>query len=204
MRDVDFSTLCHSCGFACQQRVRKTFRLPWLSPLGGWRSLTMTSIGKFVYMAHHFLLLLLNPFGLSVDREWLWFEHSLPSLRLACQERVLKTFPGSGYLLSEDGVVWVWYPLVNLHIWPTISSRYSSIPLALGLIVMDGDLSTLCHSRRVACQQRVLKTFPGPGYFHSEDGVVWPLHPLINLYLWLNPFGLRVDSEGWWFEHSLS
>ena len=21
------------------------------------------------------------------------------------------------------------------------------------------------------CQQRVLKTFPGPGYLHSEDGV---------------------------------
>ena len=31
---------------------------------------------------------------------------------------------------------------------------------------------SLCHSCAFACQQRVLKTFPGPGYLHSEDGVV--------------------------------
>ena len=36
----------------------------------------------------------------------------------------------------------------------------------------DGVLSTLCHSCGFACQQRVLQTFPGPGYLHSEDGVV--------------------------------
>ena len=28
------------------------------------------------------------------------------------------------------------------------------------------------YSCGFACQQRVLKTFPGPGYLHSEDGVV--------------------------------
>ena len=64
------------------------------------------------------------------------------------------------------------YILVNLYIWLTISSCYGSIPLALGLIGRDGGLSTLCHSCRFACQQRVLKTFPGPGYLRSEDGVV--------------------------------
>ena len=31
--------------------------------------------GKFVYMAHQFILLWLNPFGLRVDREGWWFEH---------------------------------------------------------------------------------------------------------------------------------
>ena len=30
----------------------------------------------------------------------------------------------------------------------------------------------LCHSCGFACQQRVLKTFPGPGYLRSKDGVV--------------------------------
>ena len=50
---------------------------PWLSQLGGWGSLNMTSTGKFVYMAHHFILLQLNPFGLRVDREGWWFEHSV-------------------------------------------------------------------------------------------------------------------------------
>ena len=33
------------------------------------------------------------------------------------QQRVLKTFPGPGYLRSEDGVVWLWYSLVNLYIY---------------------------------------------------------------------------------------
>ena len=67
----------------------------------------MSLTGKFVYIAHHFILLRLNPFDLS-----------------------------------------------------------------LGLIRRDGGLSTLCHSCGFACQQRVLKMFPGPGYLHSEDGVV--------------------------------
>ena len=49
----------------------------WLSPLRGWGSLTMTFTGKFVYMAHHFILLRLNPFGVRVDREGWWFEHSM-------------------------------------------------------------------------------------------------------------------------------
>ena len=45
-------------------------------------------------------------------------------------------------------------------------------PFSLSLIRMDGGLSTLCHSCGFACQQRVLETFPGPGYLRSEDGVV--------------------------------
>ena len=56
-------------------------------------------------MAHHFIMLRLNPFGLRVDREGWWFEHSVSYCRFACQQRVLKTFPGPGYLRSEDGVV---------------------------------------------------------------------------------------------------
>ena len=39
--------------------------------------MTMTSTFKFVYMAHNFILLQLNPFGLGVDREGWWFEHSM-------------------------------------------------------------------------------------------------------------------------------
>ena len=40
----------------------KNVSWPWLSPLRGWDSLTMASAGKFVYMAHHFILLRLNPY----------------------------------------------------------------------------------------------------------------------------------------------
>ena len=64
------------------------------------------------------------------------------------------------------------YIYINLHIWLALSSCYGSIPLALGLVGRDGALSTLCHSCGFACPQRVLKTFPGPGYLHSKDGVV--------------------------------
>ena len=91
----------------------------------------------------------------------------------SCQQRVLKTFPGLGHLCSEDGVEWLWYLLVNLYIWLTILSCYDSIPLTLGLMGRDGGFSTLCHGCRFACQQRVLKTFPGLGYLCSEDGVVY-------------------------------
>ena len=44
--------------------------------------------------------------------------------------------------------------------------------MALGLKGRDGGLSTLCHGYGFTCQQRVLKTFPGPRYLRSEDGVV--------------------------------
>ena len=71
------------------------------------------------------------------------------------------------------------------------------------------DYLELCHK-----SLRVLKMFPGPGYLHSKYGVIWLCHLLVNLYIWLtisscygsrlNPFDFRTDSEGWWFEHSVS
>ena len=60
---------------------------------------------------------------------------------------------------------------VYLSIYLSIYNHHPSI-LNLRLIGRDGGLSTLCHSCGFACQQRVLKTFPGPGCLHSEDGVV--------------------------------
>ena len=39
------------------------------------------------------------------------------------------------------------------------------------LIGKDGGLSSLCHGCGFDHQQRVLKTFPGPGYLCSEDRV---------------------------------
>ena len=54
----------------------------WLSPRKGWRSLTMTTTGKFVYMTHHFILLRLNPFDLRFDSEGWWFGYSMSQLRV--------------------------------------------------------------------------------------------------------------------------
>ena len=89
----------------------------------------------------------------------------------ACQQWVLKMFPGPDYLRPEDGVVWQWHSLANLHIWLTISSCFDSFLLALGLTGRNGGFRTLCHSCWFACQQSVLKTFPGPGYLRSRKEI---------------------------------
>ena len=39
--------------------------------------MTMTFTGKFGYTAHHFILVRLDLFDLSVDREGWWFDHSV-------------------------------------------------------------------------------------------------------------------------------
>ena len=103
----------------------------------------------------------------------------------SCQQRVLKLFAGSGYICSNDWVAWLWHLLVSLYIWFSILSCYDSIPLTFGLIRKESFLSTLYHSYKFACQQRVLKTFPDPGSLPCEDGVVWLWNSLINLYIWL-------------------
>ena len=68
------------------------------------------------------------------------------------------------YIYIISYIIYIIY-IYNIYI-------YIYIPLAFGLIGRDGGLSTLCHSCGFACQQRVLKTFPGPGYLRSEDGVI--------------------------------
>ena len=91
-------------------------------------------------------------------------------LFIACQQRVIKTFTGPGYFCSEDGVVWLWHDMVNLHIYSSpfyLATAQSQYAL---LIRRDGGLSTLCLSYWFACQQRVLKTFLGPGYLCYQDG----------------------------------
>ena len=127
-----------------------TFLFPhWL-----WHLLVHLYIWFTISSCYSSIPLALRLIGRDGDLSTLW-----NSCRFACEQRVLKTFPGPGYLRSEDGVVWLWHLLVNLYIWLTISSCYGSIPLVLGLIGRDGGLSTLCHSSRFAWQQRVLKRF---------------------------------------------
>ena len=67
-----------------------------------------------------------------------------------CQEKVLKTFPGPGYIRSEEGVIWLWHSLIDLYIWLTISSSYGSILLISALIGRYGGLSSLV-SDLLAC-----------------------------------------------------
>ena len=212
VRDGGLSTLCHSCGLAFVQRVLKTFPGPrHLHSLDGivwlWHRLVNLYIWLTISSCYSSIPLV---FGLIVRDGGL--STLCNSWGFVCQQRLLKTFPGPGYFQSNDDVVWLWHPLVNLYVWLTISSCYSSIPLSLGLIVRDGGLSTLCHSSGLTCQQRVLKTFRGTGYLHSEDGVVWLWHPWLNLYLWLTisscygsiPLALGLTVRDGRFEHSMS
>ena len=89
----------------------------------------------------------------------------------ALQEIVL-LFSWIKYFLYIYIYIYIYVNIYIIYTWLTILSCYGATPLALGLIGMDGGLSTLGHSCWFACQQRVLKTFPGPGYLRSEDGVV--------------------------------
>ena len=157
----------------------------------------------FIFIAFVLLLIALLCFW-SYSGRYSFFMHSLKVFEFEqteiwlvlnkkmsfCWKNCNLTFSNKGtqswyiyYLHSEDGLVWLWHPLVTLYIWLTISSCYGSIPLALELIGRVGGLSTLCHSCGFAYQQRVLKTFSGTGYLCSKDGVVWLWHSLVYIFL---------------------
>ena len=62
-------------------------------------------------MAHHFILLRLDPFGLRVDREGWWFEHSVSQLQVC---------------LSAEGagnVSWPW--LSPLRVWGSLTMAFT-------------------------------------------------------------------------------
>ena len=56
-------------------------------------------------MAHHFILLRLNLFGLRVDREGWWFEHSMSSLRVCLSAEGAKNDSWPWLSPLRDGVV---------------------------------------------------------------------------------------------------
>ena len=87
-------------------------------------------------------------------------------------------FLGPGYFCPEYRVAW--HLLLNLYIWFTISPCYCSIPLALGLIGGNGGLSNNCLVSGFCCQQRVIKTVPGPLCLGSDEKLVEISHLLGN------------------------
>ena len=181
VRDGGLITLCHSGEFARQQRVLKIIPVPgylhsedWIVCL--WHPLVTLYVWLTISSCYGSISLGL---GLIVRDGGL--STLCDSCGFPCQQRVLKTFRGPGYFHTEDGVVRLWHPQLKLYEWLTILSCYDWMPLGLGFIWRDGSLSTLCHSCGFASHQRVLKTFPGPGYLHYEIGVVWLYQPLVNL-----------------------
>ena len=102
---------------------------------------------------------------------------------LACQQRVPKTFLGPDYHRSENDIVLLRYFLENLGIFSSQFYLATSQFHYLIVIRMDSSLSTLCHSRGVPCQQRVLKRCPDPGYLRSR--IVWLWHCMVNLFVYI-------------------
>ena len=101
------------------------------------------------------------------------------SWEFACQHRALKTLFGPDYILTKDGIIWLWYFFVNLKIYPIYIYIY---------IYMHGRVnrSAICLlGGMVFWAQRSIKTFFGIGYFCSEDRVVWIWHFLVNLLIYL-------------------
>ena len=93
--------------------------LPWLSPLRGFEDgvgVAMTFTGKFLYMAHHFILLRSIPLNLCWKGGMVVW-----ALCHGCgfdyQQKRLKTFPGAGYLCSDDGVVWLWHYYIYIYLY---------------------------------------------------------------------------------------
>ena len=90
----------------------KNVSWPWLSLLRGCGSRTLAFTGKFVYIAHLFILLRLNPFDLSVDREPWWFELFcviVASFLISrgCQKPLLAmAIFASGMSYSDYGIYW--------------------------------------------------------------------------------------------------
>ena len=122
----------------------------------------MTFTSRFVYMAHHFILIPLNVPGPRIDKDGWWFDHSVLSLPVGLRAEGDK----------NDSLHWLSSPRGWGSLTMTFSSCYGSIPLASRLVGRDGGLSALSHSCRFYFQQRVQKAFSGTGCLLYEDRIV--------------------------------
>ena len=179
-----FSPVC-VIFMGCQQRVLKTFPCPgYLHANDGLVWLWHLLVNLYIWLTISFCYPSL-PFYLGLMGRDGNLSTLCNSFRFPCQQSVLETLSNPGYFSSEDGAFLVWYLLVNLHILLTIHSCYGSMLFTLGLIKRDGGFSTIYYSCGFAFQQGILKTFPEPGYYCSEDGVAWLSQVLVNLHVWL-------------------
>ena len=169
------------CWIECPQRVLETLNLHSKDEVV-WLWLSLVNLYILLTVLSWYWSITLTLGLIWKDGGWSTLDHSWG---FACQQRMLKSFLDLAYLCSKHGVAWLWHDLLILYIWLTILLCDSSIILALGLTGRDEGLITLSHSCRFTCQQRMLKTFLGPSFLLSNDGVVWLWHSLINLYIWL-------------------
>ena len=184
----------------------------WLSPIRKWGSLTMTSLAKFLYMANHFNLLRLNPFRLRIDSEGWWFERSLSYLRvcLSAEDAKNVSWPwlspirgwGSLTMTSIAKFVYRAKHFILLRLNPFVLRVDSEGWWVWALYVIVASLLVSRRCKNVCWPWLSPHRRLGSLTMTSIGKFVCMAHHFILLPL--NPFGLSVDSEGWWFEHSMS
>lgn len=101
----------------------------------------------------------------------------------ACQQRVLKTCLGTGYLRSEDEAVWVWHVLVNLLICGFLFDSATAQSQCFMAIARDNGLSTLYHGCWFVCEPMVSTLC------HALSCLKYPIADLINriVLIWTLP-----------------
>ena len=184
----------------------------WLSPLIRGGSQTMTFTGKFVYMAHHFILLRLNPLDLKVEREGWWFDHSISWLWVSLSEEGTKNVSWP-WLLP----LWWWGSLTTTFTGKFVYMAHRFILLLLNPFCLRVDRKGWWFQYSIKWLQISLSLDDAKNVSRSCVSQLQGWSSLIMTFtfkfvhmayhfilLRLNPFGLRVDREGWWFEHSMS
>ena len=134
------STLCHSCGSACQKRVLKTIPGPgYLHAKDGLVWLWHFLVALHKYCSPFYLATAQLQYLMAIGKD-VGLSTLCHSCGFACQQRVLKTFPGPDYLHSKDGVVWLWHFLVNSHIYGALFYLATAQSQCFMVIGRDGGL----------------------------------------------------------------
>ena len=172
----------------------------------------MAFFAKFVYVAHRFIFLWLNPFDITVDRKGLWFEHSMSYSRV--------------WLSAESAKIVSWSWLSPFRGWSILTMAFTGkiVYVAHHLIFLQFHSFDLTADREgwlfkhSISQLQVLLSAEGAQNVSwsflsppQECGSLTMTFTTIFVYmtfpfilLQFNPFDLKLDRKGWWFKTSMS
>ena len=123
--------------------------LLWLFSLWGWDRMTIAFTGKFVYIAHHFILLHFSRFDLSVITDGRWFDHSVSLCHNSkFYYQGTKTFPGHLLISTPIRDSYSVYREIYIYIYIYIIYIYVYI-----YITKYGKLITNCLLLWVSCSR---------------------------------------------------
>ena len=136
--------LCRSCGFACHQRVHKTFPDPHC--IRSEDGIGVAWLGYFVVNLHIYsslFYLATVQFRYVMAIEKVVWALRVIVVGLLVSRGCWKRFTTQNISAPKMGVVWLWHFLVNLHIYDSPFYIATAQPQCLIAIGRDGGLSTL-------------------------------------------------------------